>query len=303
MPNLPQELVDRIIDQVASEIVEKYREELYSDWKEYEEGEGREVVSVARCGLVCRTWLPRSRTHLFSTTRLSNDYESGADNINAFLRLLVRSGPISPLSFVQSLDLDLLGGPLNGEDTGKVLNLPMLTSLRIRTPDDKAPSIDEFFSGLIPHIRLLATNSPRLSCFHLDLNTDLPLPFLIHLLFNLPSLQSLTIGKPPGENYDIVNPDSTVPQHGTFPKRLLTLELHLSCGAGLFFAWLLTFAELPILRSLVLSLHLKDRDFPLEASLLPIDEYFRRAGSQLDSLSLALSRNYLGRCPYLSLWH
>jgi len=305
MQTLPPEIVDCIVDHVAlsSELVDEHSEELHPDWKaHFYEGAGLQFASVATCGLVCKTWLPRSRFYLFSTTNLSNDIESGADNMVGFLRLVAASP--RPLSFIQSLDLDLLGGSLNDEDMERLLNLPMLTFLRIRTADDCYPFVEQFFLDLTPHISLLAINSPLLSSFHLDLNTDLPLPFLIHLLSNLPSLEYLTIGRSNGERYDIVNSDSeTVPQPGPFPQGLVMLDLSLACGAGLFFTWLLSLPVLPIPRSLALSLQPRDRDFPIEASLHSIEEYLRRAGSKLQSLSLSLSRNFLDESDYPCVEH
>ncbi|KAJ7833749.1 hypothetical protein B0H13DRAFT_2370293 [Mycena leptocephala] len=299
MDNLSQELVDLIIDHVAPEFVDEHSDELYSDWKDhYGEGVGLEFASVARCGLVCKTWLPRSRYRLFSTIQLSNDHESGAENIGSFLNLVATS-PL-PLSFVQSLDLDLLGGPLNPEDMAKLFNLPVLTSLRLRTPDGCSP---HFYPNLARHIPLLAISSPLLSRFHLDLNEDLPLPFLIHLISSLPSLEYLRIGGLCGESCDIINPDpETAPQPTLFPQGLLTLELILSCGAGLLFTWLLSLPAFPI-RSLSLSLQLKDRDVPIDASLHPVEEYLCRAGSQLESLSLSLSREFLDEQDYSSIDH
>ncbi|KAJ7268762.1 hypothetical protein B0H12DRAFT_66077 [Mycena haematopus] len=303
MENLPQELVDRIIDHVASNLVDEHSEaygELDSDWKDhYGEGDDQELSSVANCGLVCKTWVPRSRFYLFSKTRLSNDYESGLWNINSFLHLVAGSSLL--LSFVQFLDLDLLGGSCNDEDMRRLFNLPMLTSLRLRTANDHYLFMEDFYSDLTPHISFLATNSPLLSSFHLDLNMDLPLPFLIHLVSNLPALEHLVID---GGNYDIVNPDSmTVPPPDSFPRRLRTLNLRLSCGAGLFFAWLLSLPALPIPRSLALSLRLSDRDFPIEASLHPIEEYLRHAGRKLESFSLSLSRDLIDESDYSSIEH
>ncbi|KAF7361690.1 hypothetical protein MVEN_00512500 [Mycena venus] len=294
MQDLPQEIIDRIVDHLALEITDKHSEEVYSDWKDhFHEGDGLEFTSVANCGLISRAWVPRSRFYLFANTNLSNDFESGADNINSFLRLVATS-PL-PLSFIQSLDLDLLGGPLNDKDMRRLLNLPMLTSLRIRTPDDASSGLEEFYPDIKPHIpSLLVTNSPLLSGIHLDLNTDLPLTFFVHFVTNLPLLKYLTVGRTNGESFDIVNPDSeTVPPSGSFPQDLLVFDVNLSCGAGLLFAWLLSLPELPIPRSLALSLQPKDRDFPIEASLQPIEEYLRRAGSELESLSLSFSRTFL----------
>ncbi|KAF7376351.1 hypothetical protein MSAN_00050600 [Mycena sanguinolenta] len=308
----PQELVDRIIDHVASDLFDELSEDLLaskeidSDWKDHYglEDAGPELVSVASCGLVCKTWLPRTRFHLFSHTNLSNDDASLTDNLDAFLRLGDASPLPVPQSFIQFLDLDLLGGSMKDEDMRRLFNLPMLTSLRLRTPDDYDSDLDNFFAASTPHIAVLATNSPLLSSFHLDLNTDLPLPFLIHLVSNLPALEHLTIGKTRRDvNYDIVNLDSEVaPSSASFPP-LRTLDLRLSCGAGLFFAWLLSLPTLPILGSLALALHLMDRDFPIEASLRPIEEYLRRAGRKLESFSLLLLRNFIDESDYSSIDH
>ncbi|KAK7005751.1 hypothetical protein R3P38DRAFT_3039429 [Favolaschia claudopus] len=291
MGDLPQELVD------SSEIPTHHTEELHTDWKNhFHEGFGAEYAPVAKCGLISKLWLPRSRSHLFSTVRLSNDYEFGTDNIKQFLRLVAGSPPTIPLllSYIQFLDLDLLAGPLRDEEMRRVLlRLPMLSGLRLRTPaDDSAPLADAFYDSLRPHIPLLAVNSPFLSSFHLALNADVPLPFLIHLLSSLPSLESMTVGTPRNEAFDIVDADSTVVFPGySFPQNLSTLDLHLSCGTGLFFTWILSILpELPLLRSLRLSLYPRDSDYPISASLIPIGEYLRRAGSTLESLSLSLSR-------------
>ncbi|KAJ6499073.1 hypothetical protein C8R45DRAFT_980983 [Mycena sanguinolenta] len=186
----------------------------------------------------------------------------------------------------------------------RLFNLPMLTSLRLRTPNDYDTDLDKFYFALTPHTSLLATNSPLLSSIHLDLNTDLPLPFLILLVSDFPALEHLTIGKARGgEKYDIVDLDSEAALPSASFPQLHTLDLRLSCGAGLFFAWLLSLPVLPIPRFLALSLDLKDRDFPIEVSLRPIEEYLRRAGRKLESFSLSLSRYFLDESDYSSVDH
>jgi hypothetical protein len=120
---LSQELVDLIINYLAPESF--LNKHLYSDSENAESEDNAphrtwELDSVAICGLVCKKWLPRSRFHLFSSTKLSN--ETGTDNIHPFFRLLAGS-PLPLLLFVQSLDLDLVGGPLCDEEMTRLHNL------------------------------------------------------------------------------------------------------------------------------------------------------------------------------------
>ncbi|KAJ7872731.1 hypothetical protein B0H13DRAFT_2059192 [Mycena leptocephala] len=289
---LSQELVDLIIDYLVPEsFLNKHP---YSDSENAESGDDAprrtwELDSVAMCGLVCKKWLPRSRFHLFSSTKLSN--ETGTDNIQSFFRLLAGS-PLPLLSFVQSLDLDLVGGPLRDEEMTRLHNLRILTSMRIRTAAFHTPKElqQEFYESLMTHIPFIAIGSPLLSCFHLDLSTDLPLPILIHLVSSMPSLEYLRIGSGNhGEKFDILEIDSETPPTGSFPPGLLALEVNLARGAGLLFAWLLSLPVLPILRSLALTLCLMPGEYPLAVSLHPLDIHLRRAGSELESLSLSLS--------------
>ncbi|KAF8205410.1 hypothetical protein K438DRAFT_1964474 [Mycena galopus ATCC 62051] len=133
MDNLCQELVDLIIDRVAPELVEDSDDDPYTDWRDigYEGTPGEEFAPVATCGLVCKRWLPRTRFHLFSTTRLSNGIESGTDNMDSFLDL-VKASP-GPLSFMEFLDLDFWGGNYKDDGLRTLFNLTKLTSLRLRT--------------------------------------------------------------------------------------------------------------------------------------------------------------------------
>src|SRR5271170_2648382 len=82
MPRLPAELTDRVIDH------------LHSD-----------RLTLARCSLVCKTWLPASRYHLFNTAiRLTKS------NINSFVELL--DSPTSTF-FGHALNVCISVPPIN----------------------------------------------------------------------------------------------------------------------------------------------------------------------------------------------
>ncbi|KAJ7764933.1 hypothetical protein B0H16DRAFT_1310555, partial [Mycena metata] len=84
MRDLPQELVDHVLDNIAFSAT--------GDTKD-----------IGACGSVCKRWLPSSRKHLFSHLAISN---SGSPTPQSFLDLA--DGSSEPvLSFVRTIHLGL----------------------------------------------------------------------------------------------------------------------------------------------------------------------------------------------------
>ena len=86
-PAIPTEVVERIIDMVA---------ELY-DRFEWEETEMR-TYSLYACSLVARSWVPRSRLHLYPFVELSSDRKT-----RRFLNSLAQSPALG--QFVETLQI------------------------------------------------------------------------------------------------------------------------------------------------------------------------------------------------------
>ncbi|KAF5352916.1 hypothetical protein D9758_007914 [Tetrapyrgos nigripes] len=81
MPNLPQELVEAVIDSVV--LLPK---RTGGSWQQTPD----HIITLQSCSLVCKNWLPRSRRHLFHTFKIDAyaDWRAGADIARKFEPLM-----------------------------------------------------------------------------------------------------------------------------------------------------------------------------------------------------------------------
>ncbi|KAF7367808.1 hypothetical protein MSAN_00845000 [Mycena sanguinolenta] len=264
MRDFAQELVDLVIDNVAAT------------------GKSRDIGS---CGAVCRRWLPRSRMHLFSQITLSN---SSPATIPRLINL-VDASPSNILSFVQTLDIHLKCRISEQHMARLERCCSALRELRICF----VPQTERFeFDHIVRQLVLRFGGScPALTRVELDIELDIPLNVVADLITSLPGLTHLRLSGPPlsGGIYDpatilsdngVVYP-KTVPPADILPPSWHSLDISLSGGATLLFQWLLSHSEPPTFTSLKLAGWVAS--YPIE----PVCSYFRRFGSQIESLSLA----------------
>lgn len=90
-PRLPTEICEQIIDAVAGVVAQ--------DDSEWVDGSDQVVVSIRECTLVCRSWLPRSRRHLYHHVRLD-----GPSRTRRFFSALSTSSSLG--SLVKKFTLD-----------------------------------------------------------------------------------------------------------------------------------------------------------------------------------------------------
>ncbi|KAJ6550341.1 hypothetical protein B0H19DRAFT_1074197 [Mycena capillaripes] len=270
MREFAQELVDLIIDNVAVT---------------------SSTADIGSCGRVCREWLPRSRMHLFSHLTLSN---TGPSNIQSFSNLADASSmPISP--FVRTLHIRIhLHSPLPSEEHMERLhNFPTLREFRLHGLESSESQELRFLQLVhthVPLVPLVGAACPSLTRFELGIPTNIPLAVLADVLAGLQALTELRLS---GEGFYTGIVDSakvstlkggwagyqTVPRTDAFPPHLHTVDIVLYTGASLFFQWLLSHRETPILTSL------SGRACAGDESSAPIETYLSRFGPQIKSLS------------------
>ncbi|KAJ7117488.1 hypothetical protein C8R44DRAFT_983023 [Mycena epipterygia] len=105
---LPRELVDLVLGELRTDY---YLERL----------------TLARCGLVCKNWLPSSRYHLFAEVTLNDR------TMRSFLRVL-QTSPLPIPTFIRSLYLSFTGSS-SVQSLGEIGPLPQVTHLRITMKD------------------------------------------------------------------------------------------------------------------------------------------------------------------------
>lgn len=96
---LPAELSDRIIDSVAAS--------------------AERSTALYACALTCKTWLPRSRFHIFHTIQISSF--SSYDRLEAILR---HTPDI--VYCIRNLNLEIGSAGVSLIDQGRVLPVPLL---------------------------------------------------------------------------------------------------------------------------------------------------------------------------------
>ncbi|KAJ7276618.1 hypothetical protein C8J57DRAFT_193770 [Mycena rebaudengoi] len=157
MRNFPQELVDQVIDEVTPN-----------------------TASIGTCGLVCRRWLPRSRSNLFSRIYL-------ADLATTIAFMDLADASFTPIwSLVRFLDLSLLEGSLQFmKHMARLHNqCHAITALRIHATlwavnspfPVQDPAFRLWLQRYIPHFGATCCSLTR---FELVLGSDMPLHELV----------------------------------------------------------------------------------------------------------------------------
>ncbi|KAJ6607169.1 hypothetical protein B0H10DRAFT_2228178 [Mycena sp. CBHHK59/15] len=255
MSTLAQELVDHLID-------------LYRDT------DG--PIGMQKRGLVSKRWLPRSRYHLFSRVSL---HEA---NLPTFVDL-VRTSLLPTLSFIQQLQVHLSRGPpsppLDRTLLENIHSCPNLTHIEFTDASDSGPL--DSYQSLYIHLRSWGHNSASLTDFTwtLDMRKIIPLCDLVDMVSCLASLTTLRISA----RNSIITADAYIPPPEP-SHRLQKVSLQIIDGGEAIFSWL---PSLPVLKSL--GFYGRLGDVP-EAGLM--QEYFRRAGSNLESLFLHIAATW-----------
>ncbi|KAJ6573422.1 hypothetical protein DFH09DRAFT_1032311 [Mycena vulgaris] len=245
MRDFPQELIDQVIDHVA-----------LSD-------------SVKDIGVVCKTWVPRSRFHLFSDVVLF-----GGNGLRIFLER-IQTSSLKILPLIRWLQMDFANEPFEDTDLACLRHCTDLVSLRLVTPlaGEDQGLVAQVYAFLNTHLPYLGLNCHSLSHFHWLSRTDISVRTIIDILSSLPALESFRIS---GSNHITAE---TPPSSCSFPAHLHTLDILVDHGVDLFFAWLLSLPVLPRMQSLSFEGMIEDMDGPLMA-------YLQRTGSGLKSFSL-----------------
>ncbi|KAJ6501779.1 hypothetical protein DFH09DRAFT_298370 [Mycena vulgaris] len=260
MPQLPQELVDRFIDDLGSD-----------------------RAALKTCGLVCREWAPRSRFHLFSEVKLQVGILRSR-SAETFL-CLVDTSSFDILAVIRRLSLSYADrDSLAKEHLLRFVPCSQLTDLSLDLPRDDALT-DEILLSLHPQLALVGHNFSSLSSFSLNFG-HLSLPGLLEVLACLPTLETLWIG---GFDLEI---GETPAAFALFPQRLHSLDMRIFRGAEHFFRHLISLPTTPLLRSLRL-----DTGKMENYSDAPVAVYLQRAGHALVSLDLKITR-WSGSGPF-----
>ncbi|KAJ6551406.1 hypothetical protein B0H19DRAFT_1378147 [Mycena capillaripes] len=219
---LPQELFEEILDHLAGD-----------------------PVSLKACSLVCRSWVPRSRSHLFETCTLA------PDNILLFRELLRSPNNCTFVRHVHSVaafrDHLHRNDDCFNEIAADLRTLTQVRTLRMTLYIRAAPaSADGYFRApgfvaAFPHVTRLV-----LTCDFQDRNAP-PAP-LVEVLAFFPALQVLHIREMFGSLAE-----TPVGARAAPPKGLHSLELGLR-AAGPILAWLHAFNHLPNVDSVTLPL-------------------------------------------------
>ncbi|KAJ7246441.1 hypothetical protein C8J57DRAFT_1476099 [Mycena rebaudengoi] len=255
MKDFPQELLDHVIDDVAS---------------------SKNTMDLSACGCVCRRWLHRRRVHLFSHITLS-DTSSAA--VERFLTL-VDGSSVPLLSFVQSLDMHFARRPFRDGDMARLQNCTALTNLCIYARANLRYPFDRW---LQTHIPRFGAACPYLSHLELmGLGSDVLLCTIVDVILALPALTHLRIcgGAYKSEPEYGVLGGGAILATDAFPRHLHTLDIALYRGMDFFFQWLLAQEQLPVFTSLKLGG--RANGAPIE----PLNTYFQLVGSKIESLSL-----------------
>ncbi|KAJ6462238.1 hypothetical protein C8R47DRAFT_1327216 [Mycena vitilis] len=264
MRNLPQELVEQVIDDVAATF---------------------DLTEVATCGLICRQYLPRSRKHLFANIHLSDWDESAI--VQKFVDLVDAScTPILPL--VKSLNIHLVDGALSDVHMGRLHECHAIRHLRIRAPHHQ-PAERHVFVQDLPFQNWLQAHIQHFACtlnrFELVMGSDIPLSLLVDIICSLPHLTHLRIDGDCG--YGVFASDPVLATQ-PFPRNLYSLDMAIHRGTNLFFDWLLSYDQPPCFTSFTLG-----GTVTTGVSTLPIEGYLKRVAPMLQSFSSSYVANGL----------
>ncbi|KAF7365690.1 hypothetical protein MVEN_00442700 [Mycena venus] len=256
MQTLAQELIDQIIDALH-----------ISD-----------AGSMKTCGLVCTSWMPRSRHHLFSSVSISRA------NLLPFVEL-IHASSLLILSFVRDLHLDYDGDPQWLWDLNWIHQCPNLGAFGLRL---HCKVVD--LEPIHPHIRAWADSGSISELSLIGEGIRLELAAVLDILADLPLVTSLHLEGSWSET------TSPLP----CPPNLHTLALfHDPDGGENFLSWLLSFPVVPRLRSFKCSGPVPYRHH--ESSMV---WYLQRTGGDLQSLSLLFRERWgmeLERDPFDAL--
>ncbi|KAJ7160577.1 hypothetical protein C8R43DRAFT_1233788 [Mycena crocata] len=261
MEDLSLELVDRIIDDLSSDL-----------------------AAVKTCGLVCRRWLPRSRFHLFSEIKLqvgepSSHMNQPPNTMQSFWELLETSF-FDILPCVRHLTLFYDGEySLKNDDVLRFSLCFQLRSLHIHLPQLlSSDSMEETLWTLQYQLEIVGPKFSSLSEFSLDFFHS-SLNALLAILACVPTVEKLrldgaNITEPPDDT-------NTLPQ---LPAQLHTLDISVGqLGGEVFFAHLLSLPTQPPIRCL--------RIDNTSMNLLPgapTAGYMQRIGHALLSLEISI---------------
>ncbi|KAF8176620.1 hypothetical protein K438DRAFT_1846498 [Mycena galopus ATCC 62051] len=264
MRSFPQELIDLVLDQVADS-----EQDLV--WR----SRRRPVTSIATCGLVCKQWLPRSRLHVFSKISLFR-----SRRLRSLLDLEAESS-LSLLSLTRELYLAF--GDFIAEDISRLRTCLNLTYLELCFP----PSGDEvwdLFRGI--HLPFLGTHCVSLSRLKSSPyeKSALSLRVIVDVLACLPSLRAFQLDS---QSSSIVGAE--IPPSQSCSPCLRTLEIKAKTGVDILFAWFLSLAVGPQIRSLTLS---EDWDWVYPPTVQSLVAYFQRFGGRLKFLDIWPDRAY-----------
>ncbi|KAJ6461110.1 hypothetical protein C8R45DRAFT_538614 [Mycena sanguinolenta] len=221
-------------------------------------------ATLAACGLVCRSWLPTSRYHLFSSITLT------AQNVRDFLDIVTLS-PVVP-SLVQDVELRFSGISLLDLEV-----VPILVRLTRTARLTLRPARDEVTLAVCTSSLSRALPSLGLRHLKFDFKSRFEsLQQVIACACLCPNLESLEVGGSWMKRGDFAVP----PQ---LPKTLHTLIL--TCDLDYFLTWFMGLEDrMPVIQHLYLH-HIAGRE------VVTVARYLQAAADNLKSLSLSFRDN------------
>ncbi|KAJ7461267.1 hypothetical protein B0H11DRAFT_2056520 [Mycena galericulata] len=282
MRDFSQELVDLVIDHVSirddgwgpldAEFQFPNRRRIAKD-----------IARVQHCRLVCKTWLPRSSFHVFSTVVLD-----GGDRIRSFVEILETSS-LDLLASIENLHLSYRRevnsdtfDPMSEQDMAKLNRFPNLVYLSLDAPPASDASNfryfrDTFVRTQLPLWRFIAPRVLRLKLNFTPSNEDFATGA------SLTTISSIAACFPSLEVLKLVAASIGLPttNWSSLPPGVHTLELLTMSGMEAIFSWLNSHRILPMLKRLMIS----PQPTPQGSGWGPhFQQYCQRAGSGVESL-------------------
>ncbi|KAJ7615970.1 hypothetical protein FB45DRAFT_1035141 [Roridomyces roridus] len=210
MLNIPQEILDSIIDKLCDD-----------------------KDALKACSCVSRQWLPRSRYYQFMSISLRVGWDTDANRLKTFLYLI--SCPL--VTFLGCIDEVRLTHKWNSRDAG----IPTLSpSETLAALEHRGIRPTRLYLDCRRHLSVPPDETPAFtaSLLHMELELDenyVAVDGIVDYVCSFPSLQSLKIAGLP----DHVNPAR--PSAKALPAQLYTLHT----GHKLFTDWMITMKESP----------------------------------------------------------